>query len=361
MISTVKVEHTFKSCRGENNMKAETIVLNRERNVTLTCYLQEVEGEFGFHKRPAMIVLPGGGYKICSDREADPVALAYAKAGYQTFILRYTLKDFGPWPMPLDDYEEAFSLVCENAETWHVDTEKIAVVGFSAGGHLAACAATMAGHKPAAAILIYPATMREIVDLCQPGMPCPHEHVDGDTCPCFLAACRDDHSVDIRNTLTLELALAEKGIPFEAHIYSYGGHGFSTAESWVITSEVSGRVSKWVQDSIDWLAETMGRLTRKGFTEPDQNLCLNADHSPVLSIMCSLQHIRKQNDDVQVLLKPFYDDMALAAEKGGFPLEALYDAIGNSTVKELMETLCFSEQQMTEIDQSLHQIVNQPD
>ena len=73
-------------------MKAEKIILNKERDVSLTAYLQDVEGEFGFAKRPAMLVIPGGGYAMCSDREADPVAMAYAKAGYQTFILRYTCK-----------------------------------------------------------------------------------------------------------------------------------------------------------------------------------------------------------------------------------------------------------------------------
>ena len=58
-------------------MKAEKIILNEERNVTLTAYLQETDGEFGFSKRPAMLVIPGGGYAMCSDREADPVATAY--------------------------------------------------------------------------------------------------------------------------------------------------------------------------------------------------------------------------------------------------------------------------------------------
>ena len=67
-------------------MKAEKIVINEERNVTLTAYLQETDGEFGFSKRPAMLVIPGGGYAMCSDREADPVATAYLKAGYQAFI-----------------------------------------------------------------------------------------------------------------------------------------------------------------------------------------------------------------------------------------------------------------------------------
>ena len=141
-------------------MIANTIVINEEKNVTLTAYLQQVEGEFGFQKRPAMIVLPGGGYTMCSDREADAVAISYMNAGYQAFILRYTVKDKGLWPEPLNDYETAYELLLKNAEEWHIDTNRICVVGFSAGGHLAACTATIAKNKPAAAVLVYPAILK---------------------------------------------------------------------------------------------------------------------------------------------------------------------------------------------------------
>ena len=72
-------------------MKSQVIWLNKERNVSLTAYLQDAGGEFIFDKRPAIIILPGGGYAMCSDREADPVAMAYLKAGYQAFVLRYTV------------------------------------------------------------------------------------------------------------------------------------------------------------------------------------------------------------------------------------------------------------------------------
>ena len=85
-------------------MKQEIIVLNPERNVTLTAYIQEVEGEFQFTKRPAILVLPGGGYAMCSDREADPVAMAYLRAGYQAFILRYSTGKNKTWPNHLEDY-----------------------------------------------------------------------------------------------------------------------------------------------------------------------------------------------------------------------------------------------------------------
>lgn len=340
-------------------MNAQVIYLNRERNVTLTAYIQEVAGEFGFEKRPAMLVLPGGGYAMCSDREADPVALAYAKAGYQTFILRYTVSDKGGWPLPLEDYEQAMAQIGQRAEEWHIATDKIAVAGFSAGGHLAACAATVATHRPAAAILVYPAIVKEIVDMCKPGMPYPHECVTADTCPCFLVAAWDDRTVDIKNTLLMELALAEKGIPFESHIYSFGGHGFSTAEKWINTNSVSERLSGWVADSVGWLKEIMGELTRTGFTQPNMAVSKNSDNAPVLSVNCSLTHLRRQNDQVQELLAPMYTGIQAVADARGFSMEGLQAAIGSNTAREIMEMVGVPAETIRELDSALRKILNQ--
>lgn len=342
-------------------MKAETIILNEERNVTLTAYLQEVDGEFGFSKRPAMLVIPGGGYAMCSDREADPVAMAYLKAGYQAFVLRYTCTPKGKWPLPLLDYEQAMALIEENAEAWHIDTTKIAVVGFSAGGHLAACAATVAEHKPAAAVLVYPAILKDICDLCQPGMPYPHEHVTSDTCPCFLVAARDDRTVDISNILCMELALAEKGVAFESHIYSYGGHGFSTGENWINTNSVCPRLPHWVPDSIEWLGEIMGRFTRSGFTEPVHAGSMNGNFAPVLSVDCTLSHLRKQSAEAKAVLAPMYAAIEAVAKARQFSVEGLMAAVGNNTAREIMEMVQIPSDTITEIDKALHQMINQPE
>ncbi len=340
-------------------MKEQTIVLNQERNVTLTAYLQEADGEFGFSKRPAMLVLPGGGYAMCSDREADPVAMAYLKAGYQAFILRYTVKDKGPWPHPLNDYEQAMALIAENAEKWHVAADKIAVVGFSAGGHLAACAATVAEHKPAAAVLVYPAIMKDIVDMCQPGMPYPHEHVTRQTCPCFLAAARDDRTVAIRNTLTMELALAEKDIAFESHIYAYGGHGFSTGEDWINTNSVCPRLPRWVADSTEWLGEVMGRFTRNGFTEPTAAVSMNGNYAPVLSVDCTLHHLLKQKEAAKSVLAPMMKGIEAVAKARGYSVEGLMAAIGNNTARELMEMVQIPADLIRQIDRQLHGMINE--
>lgn len=340
-------------------MRVETISLNEARNVTLTAYIQDAEGEFGFEKRPGILVIPGGGYAMCADIEAEPVAMAYLKAGYQAFVLRYTVKSKGEWPRPLEDYEEAMALIKENAKQWRLDSARIAAVGFSAGGHLCACAATIAKNKPAAAILVYPAILKDVCDLCQPGMPQPDEYVTEETSPCFLVAARDDRTVDIRNTLMMELALAEKGVPFESHIYSYGGHGFSTAEDWICLNSVSPRVPNWVQDSIGWLKETLGRLTRQGFSEPVVAVSRNGDTAPILAITCSLNHIRKQGEDVQELLKPMYDGLQAVADERSYTVEVLMSALGANSIREIMEMLQMGQEQIASIDKVLHGIVNQ--
>lgn len=339
-------------------MRQETIILNENRNVTLTAYLQEVAGEFQFAKRPAILVLPGGGYAMCSDREADPVALAYMRAGYQAFILRYSTGKNKTWPNPLEDYEQAMALIEERAEEWHLDSSRIAAVGFSAGGHLCACAATIARHKPAAAILGYPAILKDICDMCQPGMPQPNEHVTGETSPCFLVAARDDRTVDVKNSLMMQLALAENGVPFESRIYSYGGHGFSTAEDWIINNSLSPRIPHWVDDSIGWLKETLGTLTMRGISEPNIAVSKNGDTAPVLSVMCTLNHIRKQSVDALSLLKPLFDGMQAVAEARGFSMEGLMAAVGNNTLRELMEMVQVDGETIQEIDKTLHSMVN---
>lgn len=241
-------------------MKVETIVLNEERNVTLTTYIQDVGGEFHYiTKRPAILILPGGGYQMCSDREADPVAFPYLQAGYQVFILRYSVKEDAVWPNPLNDYEQAMELIRSKEEEWNLYADKVAVIGFSAGGHLAAAAATMSQNRPNAAILGY-AVAGEDVKGCNSTAPDTIKEVDEDTCPCFLFSSRTDDVVPISNSIRFMQALTDYGIGFESHIYAYGPHGFSTCDSSVQSRDtmVCERIPNWVTDSIGWLRDVLG-------------------------------------------------------------------------------------------------------
>ncbi len=97
---------------------------------------------------PPSLIFPGGGYRFCSDREAEPIAMAFLAEGYQAFVLRYSLNDQAAFPRPLNDAEEALELIRSKSRQWHVDPARIAVCGFSAGGHLAAALGTMGTSSP---------------------------------------------------------------------------------------------------------------------------------------------------------------------------------------------------------------------
>ncbi|MCL2363708.1 MAG: alpha/beta hydrolase [Defluviitaleaceae bacterium] len=241
-------------------MRIEMIDLNKERHVTLTVYLQEVGGEFKHvAKRPAVLILPGGGYHFCSDREADPVSLQYLAAGYQAFVLRYSVNEHKAWPTPLEDYEAAMEMIRANADTWNLHADKVTVVGFSAGGHLAAAAATSSRNRPNAAILAY-ACLDDDIKVHSPSAPNTVEAIDEHTCPCFLFSTRDDTIVKISNTLNFMQQLDKHNVPFECHIYSHGPHGISTNcedVQWVGNLACT-RASHWVADSIGWLRDTLG-------------------------------------------------------------------------------------------------------
>ena len=285
-------------------MHSEKLILNQQRNVTLTAYIQEVGGSFPYiPKRPAIIVIPGGGYQYCSHRESDPVAFAYLQAGYQAFVLHYSVGKDAVWPNPLEDYEQAMELIRSRAEEWGIYPDKIAVVGFSAGGHLAAAAATMSRNRPNAAILGY-AVCGEDVKSCNPNAPSAVAAVDRNTCPCFIFATRTDEIVPVENSVDFMRAMIDAGVSFESHIYSYGPHGFSIGDTCVFEPSRlhSRRVPNWVSDSIGWLKEILGDFSDEGMTEPECPRMVSGDYEPTLSVDCTIGHLLK-NAQARALLK----------------------------------------------------------
>lgn len=274
-------------------MQTINIVLSEERKVQLTGYIQEVGGKFGYvTRRPAILILPGGAYQYCSKREMDPVAFGFLRAGFQVFILEYSVGKDAVWPNPLNDYEQAMDLIRGNAEIWNLYPDKVAVAGFSAGGHLAAAAATMARQRPNAAILGY-AVAGEDARICLPGAPDTTNYVDAHTCPCFLFATRTDQVVPIRNSVRFMEALTCVDVTFESHIYAYGPHGFSTADSSVHNPDVPlcDRAQNWQKDAIGWLRDVLGDFSTNGMTSPKVGHYATADQEPTLSLDCTVAHV----------------------------------------------------------------------
>ena len=125
---------------------------------TLEGYILDCEIKLGQSvNRPAIVVCPGGGYVYCSPREAEPIALRYAAKGFHAFVLRYSTGWDAAGFAPLQEVSWAIGYIREHADEWHVDPEKIATCGFSAGGHLALAAGVKGENKPNAMILGYPA------------------------------------------------------------------------------------------------------------------------------------------------------------------------------------------------------------
>ena len=250
-----------------------------DRGAQLTAYIQQPSDEMTANAvKPAMIIFPGGGYVFCSDREAEPIALSYLGKGYQAFVLNYSCQENARDEQPLREAEEAIRLVKSNCEEWFVNPEKIAVSGFSAGGHLALWSALCGAHRPNALVLSYPATKLYTEQM---GVSIPlyallgkdnitpekaeklnlAQYVTKDAPPMFVWGTSEDKLVRAGTLLEFASAYAQAEVPFEMHIYSKGIHGMSLAEDYIANGNevnVSDRASDWFRMSCDWLRETLG-------------------------------------------------------------------------------------------------------
>lgn len=267
-------------------MKTEVFKLNpNNENVTLTTYISYDPPETNMPKRPAILIFPGGAYSHCSDREAEPVAKAYMAHGFNAFILRYSLEEQSLFPQPLIEASLAMKHIRENAGDYNIDIDKVYVIGFSAGGHLAGCLATMwhkqylyeaidmpfGMNKPNGAILSYAVLSPESGPVLlynrifnKEGTLTDEElqrysavaHVDEHTAPIFMWHTANDDVVPIQNVIYMSEKLTEHKIPFELHVYPNGVHGLSLATTETSAGNsnlINEHAAKWFESSVAWL------------------------------------------------------------------------------------------------------------
>lgn len=233
-------------------------------------------------KRPTLLICPGGGYAMCSQREGEPIALRYLAAGYNVFILWYSVAPHR-FPQQLLEVAAAVELIHANSEQWNCDVQHLAIMGFSAGAHLAAhysnrydCPEVRAHFpqsKPVqASILSYAvvsaqhrtAHMGSFQNLLGHATMTEEEierfscdrMVRDDTPPAFLWHTAEDNAVPVQNSLIYATALAEHSIPFELHIYPYGYHGMSTCDRSTLDGEITrgmAHAQSWIEESQSWL------------------------------------------------------------------------------------------------------------
>ena len=236
-------------------------------------YIQDDYDTLEAHRtRPAVIICPGGAYRWRSPREKDPPAFEFLSMGYQVFILEYSCGQEAGKLHPLWELAQAVCGLRRNREAWHIDPDKIAVLGFSAGGHLAASLGALwndpelalpAWSRPDALVLCYPVVStgefahEESAQWVSGGDPALREklhlwdRVTADFPPTFLWHGGEDTSVPPENSLMLAVELKRHGVPFEYHLFGSGAHGISTCTQEVETPDEVCRA--WVPLCKAWL------------------------------------------------------------------------------------------------------------
>lgn len=234
-------------------------------------------------KRPTVMICPGGGYRVTSDREAEPIAIQMNAMGFHACVLRYSVYP-ATFPTSLLELARAVALVRENADQWHVDKNKIIVAGFSAGGHLAASLGVFWSKpflsdrlnvaneiiKPNGLLLCYPvitsgsfahrdsftALLGKDSDKLLEQMSL-EKQVSSETPPTFLWHTFTDPAVPVENSLLFANALAQHQIPFEMHIYPNGVHGLSLGTEETRSKHkklsVQPEVVNWIEMAGRWI------------------------------------------------------------------------------------------------------------
>ncbi len=247
---------------------------------TLTAYSLGEDAELGKKVRPALIVVPGGGYGFLSARESEPVVLRFLAEGYAVFLLRYSVCT--AYPVPLQEGAMAIAYVRENAAALGVDAGHVAAVGFSAGGHLVgmlatlyaqACVKEAVGERDVrlnAVLLAYPVittgekTHAGTAEIISGGDAARRQALSLETCvdkssvPAFLWHTYEDDCVPVVNPLLFASAYCAAGVPFELHVFEKGAHGQS-----VLSGNTGGetlppavlRNRAWVPLALSWLKE----------------------------------------------------------------------------------------------------------
>ena len=266
-----------------------TIVPPEGAAATLQIFCPDIlESVKNLRRRPAVLILPGGGYAHVSWREAEPVALRFAAKGYAAFVLTYSCCPH-VFPTALREAAMAMHYIRQHAQRLAIHPNMVAAIGFSAGGHLCGTLGTLFDSSEVADLAPADVIRPNALGLCYPvavSWGRTHEGsfqnltggdeqmrsrlsleklVRADMPPVFLWHTRQDTSVPCRNSLILAEALEEAEVPFALHIYHQGHHGVSVADETVYPVQampvVSADVPGWTDTMMAYFRELGFRIT----------------------------------------------------------------------------------------------------
>jgi len=251
----------------------------------LVTYILDDAANIKIDTRPLVLICPGGGYQYTSDREAEIFAMQFLAMGYHAAVLRYSCAP-ARYPVALTELATAMLLIRGNAEKWHVDPEKVLVLGCSAGGHLAASLGVFWQEDFLAEALELQQEKKELLRpdgliLCYPVITSGEfahrgsiENLLGDkqeelgakmslenqvtksTPPAFIWHTFTDGSVPVENSLLFVSALRRAGVSTEFHMYPCGGHGLGLANRLSMSASGSGvqeECTSWISLVHTWI------------------------------------------------------------------------------------------------------------
>ena len=254
--------------------------------IYLDCYIADPVGDY---IRKAILVIPGGGYgSVCSEREGEPIAMAFLPYGYNAFVLHYSVGRKRPFPAQLIEASAAMKHIRDHAEEYTIDPEKVFVTGFSAGGHLTASLGVLwhrkeiydqldmpfGYNKPTGILPIYPVISREVQDdmgciqgtfynlLCNDS-PTTEEldecslekHVDERSSPAFILHTSNDQAVPVAHSLRFANAYAAQNRQFELHIFPDAPHGVALGNAITRCQQPkweNAAIATWIEQAAAW-------------------------------------------------------------------------------------------------------------
>ena len=261
-------------------MLFEKIQLTEDNDVYLEAYVSEKVGNF---VRDTILVIPGGGYGgVCTDREGEPIAQAFVPFGFNAFVLHYSVGRKRSYPSQLVEASLAIKHIKDNADKYNINKDRIFILGFSAGGHLAGSLGTMwhrkeiydaipnmdfGYNKPCGMMLIYPVLNNHKGSfqnlLCKDNLSQADiskvdvvKAVDKNTVPAFIMHTFNDEIVPVSNSLDMAAALNKIGVTFEMHIFPDAPHGVALCneitKTWDDQRLVNPVMAKWVEFAATW-------------------------------------------------------------------------------------------------------------
>lgn len=235
-------------------MDFKQVVLNETDGTKLDIYNSHTDVAL-----PGIVILPGGSYKPFKERDSERVALTFVTKSYQAFVLEYPINEKKNYQVAKKGISLAFDYIIKHANELNVNPQNIGVIGFSAGGQLAAAYSCEKGNHARFAILGYPVVNQALDEKMGIQSEDVSKLVTKETAPTFIFGARGDGLAPyVDHIQPYTKALFENDVQFELHLFASGGHGFSLGNKYtgvVNRDRTDAHFAEWFPLCLEWLKQ----------------------------------------------------------------------------------------------------------